>query len=594
MNLTLLSVLLVAGVAVAVVVLAWRYLKWQAVLWLGVLFTGTAGIALLLDHLNEIVEIGQVGQRTATGIPLFMIGPEISILGMGWPFFFVAFLCGIALIVTSLVKKATQPKQVVDSPEPVEEKTSEVSYIEQELKNEIDNVGIDDPEKRGESDATQVGGPIPKHKATVPEGYELEARNAYEALGDSFVRRVVERLKEDIAVALQALKTITDEIGKQPYIQVADGHYSEHAATITDQQVDSMRTAVSETEQQHSAFVKKLKLKPSEQPDWPAKRTSLTQLLLLGGIFALIEFIVSWYFLKDQLGGSAAVKVAGLAVVVIVILAFGSAAIFQFTRRGQSIPIRILASAGYAFLLFLAFCSFGLLLDFRDALAVEGIAGQFDVVLDGYGSMLTKLDNLTLFLINLFALAFFYWKALLFFDRFHGYRSVKDPYDASVMAWDNMFEDNDASIRDALNFTSDKADEDSNVADNAFSSLQEKKTVLENIQSIITPMFIQHLHRAYRDDIKVYRDSNRERRNHKVYPSPEHFTRDAEFCGVGDHFADGFGIAKFLQQHENPIDAAGDASQNIQQANLAWQNERPKLSEKWAREFKRRIRDSGE
>ncbi len=584
--------LLAAGVAIGIFVLARRYLKWQPMLWLGVLLTGTAGAVLLLDHLTDIVESVAVGERTATGIPLFMLGPEISILGKGWPFFFITFLCGIALIVASFIKKAKQP--LPQPSEQVEKNFSEIERIENDLKKQIGNVQIDAPAERGEKDASNIGGPIPSRGATEPAGYELEARREYETLGGTFVQRTIARLKEEIESALQTLANIKTALDNRPYAAIAAGDYNENAAVIGDVQVDSMREKVVETEQKYQAFITRLRLQPAEQPDWLAKRTPFKQLLIYGGVFALIEFLVSWYFLQDQLGSNDAVKVAGLAVVVIGLLAFSSAAIFQFMRRGQTIPIRALASAGYACLLLMVFCGFGLLLNFRDDSAKEGIASWFDVVLEGYGSMLTQLDNLTLFLINLFALAFFYWKSLLFFDRFHGYSNVEEPFRAAQRAWEKMFEDNDDNIRAALGYASDKADNNSNNAEKAFSDLQEKKTALENIQPNIEPLYVQHLHRAYRDDIREYRDSNRKHRNHKVHPVPNYFRQDAEFCTVEEHFSDDHGVSEFLAQHEETIEQAGDTRQSIQQTGSEWQNERPLLQDRWTMEFQRKVDDAGQ
>ncbi len=589
-------IFLAFGAAFAAVFLAYKYLKWQAVIWLGGLLFCTAGGALLLDRITDIVDTISVNESSATGAPLFMLGPDISILGTGWPYIFIAFLCGIVLTITGLIKKSKQPPSAIADPVG-NENLSENAYIEQDLKDRIADVQeqIGDPAARGNDDATSIGGPVPARGATAPMGYETEVRDAYETLGTDFVRSTIERLKAGIKSALKKLAEIKSETDKQPYVNIASGYYSETATRVNSAPLNSMRAEVAETTKRRKEFISRLNLKPAEQPEWPSKRPSLQNLLGYGLLAAFIEFLVSWYFLKDQLGSESAITAAALAVAIIVLFALLGSISFRFTRRGQSPLLRIAAGTWYLALLFGVFCGLGLLLRYRDGSSKESYVVQtMDAILNSYGSMLNDLSGLTLFLINLVALIFFYWKFLLYFDRFYGYSHVDEPYRAANQKWGSLFDENEEKIHAALDVASDKADANSQDANRNLAMLQEKTATLESIQAIIKPAYVQQLRRAYLDDIKKYRDSNREHRNHTVQPAPEYFNQDAGFCTLEEHFTADHGVEKFLSEYKETIEQAPEVQQHIQQAGLEWQQARPDLHDKWSQDFQRKVNDTGQ
>ena len=585
-----LQIFLALIAAIFITVAAYRYLKWVVICWLGGLFMVAASVALFLHFQNDDISLS-----IPAGEGLFWLGTRVSILGeYGW-LSVIGLALGLVLLIAGIVKRIRmQPEPVA----PVESKPlTEKEKIERELEERIKAVqdALGDPAKRGEQDAHAPGGAVPGRHAEIPEGFEVGAREQYQTLGDSFVLTVVVRLKAEIEEALRTLSTLKNTLVDKFYANKASADYHENATEPDPQFVDNLRAQVTKAGQQRNEFERSLNLAAGQQPDWD-NPTSLRQLIVYGVIFALVEFGVSYYFLKDELGESRAITIALYAMTVIFVLAVSLAELFRFMRRPTPMVTRMLAGIAYAGLLALLFLGFGLLLEYREVESTfsAGFTEFLNAVVTGYGSMLTSLGNLTLFLINMLAFGLFYAKFLLWRERFRGYHRVNKNLDKFQEQWNAMFADNRESIVGALDQVSTEAAGNNRAATQAVKDMQEKKNVLENIQAIITPAFVQKLHPSYFDDVNKYRMSNKEHRNVQVNPAPAYFNAAAPFCQVAQHFMEDHGIGEFLSQHQDDISQANDTRQKIEDRAIGWHNERAQLNAQWAAEFKQKIDEAGQ
>ena len=573
-------------VAAAIVMASYQYLKWSVIVLLGGLYIVSVTVALFLHIQND-----SITWSIPVGDGLFRPGESISILGeYGW-LAWIVLMTGGALMIAGAVKRIRM--QLPEPVSQVEKKPlTEKEKIEQELDEEIKKVqnALGDPAERGQQDAHDPGGTVPGIHDTEPQGFESDVRERYQTLGRSFVLNTVVRLKAEIEDALRKLSTLKTTLVEKHYEKRASADYRENAEEPDPHRISNLRKDITKAGQEHTEFVKNLNLTLGQHPDWD-NPTSLNQLIYLGFLFSIIEFGVSYYFLKDEIGSNSALGVAAVAVVIILILAFLAAFVFAYIRRPMNMVIRTFAGISYVISLIILFLGLGLLLEYRSAQTLEFNIGLAGIVV-GYSSMLSNINNLVLFLINLIAYVLFYWKFLLRFERFQGYRRIGKNLSEVEGEWRAMFDSNSASISNALNQASNEAIDNKKMATQAVDDLREKKYVLENIKITIVSAFVQKLHPAYQDDVNVYRTSNKKYRNVQVNPPPVYFTQPAEFLVVGadeELFVKELGIDEFLWCHEEVITQASDTYQKIEDKVTDWHNERAQLNAQWAAEFRRKI-----
>lgn len=569
------------------IALAYYYLYWKVMLWFGGLFVVASVVALFLNYQNDNLTLS----IPASG--LFPPGESVSILGDYQWLAIVSLLTGLTLMIAAVVKRIHIPISTPVTPG-TEKPLTEKEKIEQALNEEIEKLQntLDNPRERGKQDAHAHGGAFPHLHATAPEGFESAARERYQELGNSFVRNIISQLKSEIENALRKLNTLTSTLVKDYYASKATADYNENRYEIDHKYVADLQVEVTDAERDHDEFIQNLNLRSGQQPEWD-KPTSNKQLVIFGTIFAIVEFLVSYYFLKDTIGSSRAITIALSAMVLVSLLAGALAVLFQFMRPPITLLMRLLATKGYLVLLCLLILGFGLLLDYREIeakLSSGEITGIFKAILDGYASILTNLDNLTLFIINLIAFGLFYWKFLLWRERFHGYCRVGERLSQALDKWYAMSSTNSAAIKHALEKVSSEAVKNRKDAQQAVHFLQEKKQVLENIQTIIVSTFVQKLQPSYQDAVHAYRTSNKENRNLKVNPVPNYFDQAPSFYTAEEYFPSDCGIDDFLSTHKKDISQVDEVCKKIENAATEWQNYRAQLNAQWTDQFKYEIR----
>ena len=582
--------LLFAGAAIASLFPAKKYLRKQALLLLGCILTAGAGIALVLDHFTPLTQFLEWG-GASTGLPLYLPGPSASVLGAGWGFFFVTFCWGVALIAVAILKKKTEEPQTEYADENLSEEDRIRGQLEEDIKNARSHLG--DPAEHGKADATMTGGPVPQQNATdAPPGrFESSARQAFEAIAGGFIGRTVQLLQQGIDDSLTRLRQLSNEVKNRAYAEIARDHYGQHQNQIGAFEVQQLQQEFHAANQDKMRFVDSLNLKPNETADWPEKRTSLKQLIVLGVGFTLAEFIISWFFLKEQIG-EAAIYLAATAALLILVLAFGVGAIFQFMRRNQPFTMRAFSGIGYLFCLFMLFLGFGLLLNYRDVDAVESAAGKFGAIMDGYASLASDLTNLLVFIINIAAFVFFYWKVLHFFDRFRGYKHVNDRYQSVKKRFEGLFEDNNDVVRGALQHADEKSQSNSRKAEACVNEITEKKNALERMNAIFAAAYAA-IQRAYRGDVNEYRKSNQEHRSITVFPAPAYFHSPAPFGEADSHMKDADTGGDFLRARTEDFENMRVTRDGIVQKSAEWDAVRQATSGDLLNAFKKKINDLG-
>ncbi len=535
--------LLITIVAIASIIpILKSSLRWEAILGVGLLITATAGIVLLLDYLTPLC----------------------------W---------GIALIAVGLIKRSKKAAAEKETGKPVEEpnEISEEQRIRKELEKVVESLqnSFDDPKSAGKEDALRDGGPFPQQldKEPLVGGYEARIRTRFESLGDTFAQTTVADLKTNISNALRGLEKIKNDIVAQPYKELVTAKYEQNNMAKTKNTIQRNQEILSKTTQNRNAFIDSLKLRPAELPHWADDdKTSLEALLVWGGVFALLEFIISWFFLKDDIGAET-IKIAGFAVVIIFILAFLAGFLFRFMRRNQLFHIRIPAIMGYLCVGAFIFLGLGLLLNYREFTNNVGI----DAITDGYRSLLSNLTNLVVFLINLLALAIFYWKVLHFFDKFHGYSEVDKPFNRAEKQWDSTLEGVQKQITTALDDADEEANANSKKAKKYFTDIHGKTAALKNIKAIISSAYASILHQAYSDDVTTYRDNNCKKRVLKANPAPAYFNQGCPFCDVEQHFTNIGGTKAFFDEDQEDMNQAQGSIDSISGGRTQWKKDRAAL-----------------
>ena len=568
-------------------------LRWGAILVFGI-FSGTAaGIALLLDYLTPLQYFTWVGDQTATGLPLYLPGRTTSILGTGYGFFVIALCWGIALIAVALIKRSKKVAAEKAAKKPVEEpnEISEEQRIRKELEKVVESLqnSFDDPKSAGKEDALRDGGPFPQQldKEPLVGGYEARIRTRFESLGDTFAQTTVADLKTNISNALRGLEEIKNDIVAQPYKELVTAKYEQNNMAKTKNAIQRSQEELSKTAQNRNAFIDSLKLRPAELPHWADDdKTSGKDLIVWGCVFALLEFIMSWLFLKDDIGAEA-INIAGLAVFIIAILASFAGFLFQFMRRNQPLGTRSLMTLLYLAVGVFIFISLGLLLNYREFAnnvgtdAISAISAGIDAITNGYISLISNVSNLTVFLINILALAMIYWKMLHFCDKFRGYSQVDKPFNRAEKQWDSTLEGVQKQITTALDAADKEANANSEKAKKYFTDIHGKTAALKNIKAIISSAYASILHQAYSDDVTTYRDNNCKKRVLKANPAPAYFNRGCPFCDVEQHFTNiGDTESFFAKNQEEPNQALTQAQNNkdhISAGLTQWKKDRAAL-----------------
>lgn len=582
------QIILTSILAILIVAAAYYYLNWKTLLWLGGLFLTASLISLFLHYQNDNISLA-----IPVGGDLFRHGDTVSILGEYRWVALIGLLAGVVLMIAGTVKRIRMPspqKSVVadEKKKPLTEKERIGQVMTEEIQKMQDE--LDDPVERGKKDAQTPGGVIPGHHANEPMGFESAVRDKYQTCGTAFVRDTVDRLKKEIQTALDRLAALKNKLSEEYYEKKAIAAYRDTAEEPDPTRVARLRGDVTNADKNYSEFIEALALRQGTQPEWD-KPTPLKQLIVLGSIAAVVEYVLSYIFLKDQIGSEYALLVVAMAVGVVFIMAFLSAAAFRFMRRPHSMPKRVIASIGFVASMSLFVLGMGLLLEYRSIAtgdAFAGVSEAFKTVGDGYISILNDINNLMLFLVNLIAFVLLYCKFLLWFEKFSGYRRVKKERDDAQQKWDAMFEQNSNMIKNALNETSDEAKEDRGAVAQAVNDLRDKKPVLENIKTALATS-LQKLRAEYQDMVNEYRRSNATNRNVSVNPSPGYFNDDPPFNTVEEHFVGEYGIDEFLEQYREAIGQADDLRKKIDTAVNNWPDKRAELGVQWAREFEQKI-----
>ena len=547
-----------------------------------------------MDYLTPLQYFTWVGNQTATGLPLYLPGRTTSILGTGYGFFVIALCWGIALIAVALIKRSKKVAAEKAAKKPVEEpnEISEEQRIRKELEKVVESLqnSFDDPKSAGKEDALRDGGPFPQQldKEPLVGGYEARIRTRFESLGDTFAQTTVADLKTNISNALRGLEEIKNDIVAQPYKELVTAKYEQNNMAKTKNAIQRSQEELSKTAQNRNAFIDSLKLRPAELPHWADDdKTSGKDLIVWGSVFALLEFIMSWLFLKDDIGAEA-INIAGLAVFIIAILASFAGFLFQFMRRNQPLGTRSLMTLLYLAVGVFIFISLGLLLNYREFAnnvgtdAISAISAGIDAITNGYISLISNVSNLTVFLINILALAMIYWKMLHFCDKFRGYSQVDKPFNRAEKQWDSTLEGVQKQITTALDAADKEANANSEKAKKYFTDIQGKTAALKNIKAIISSAYASILHQAYSDDVTTYRDNNCKKRVLKANPAPAYFNQGCPFCDVEQHFTNiGDTESSFAKNQKEPNQALSQAQNNkdhISAGLTQWKKDRAALS----------------
>ena len=572
---------------VALTYLAYRYLNWQPIAWLGGLIATPAAFALFI-HLLWSGAFGSLYD----GATWHGSGEIVQILGeYSWLAGF-AIAWAAVLLVVALYKRNQQPDETdTDATDKETENLSQLDIIRKELADDLNDVESElrDAKLAGHDDAVADGGPFPRRDAESPPAgfFESDARKQYSALANRFAANTIDRLKRVITDALRGLATIKSAVNQHSYKDIANGHYHENSPQVDGNEVEKIMKNFTDTQMEKKRFLDTLKLKPAEQPDW-AKRTSLKELIVLGVLFALIEFVVSYWFLKDGSGVEGAQRLAAIAIAIIIICSFLAGVLFQWMRHNIPPIYRILSSVAYFVIWFVVFGALGYLLGLRNPDSKDGTP-DWDVIIQSYTGLFGDLNNLVVLLVNVFALGFFYWKVLHWCEKFHGFDDVNDKANVAKDAHDELFASNKNAIKGAISHASANAKKNAEAADKHCADIEDAKTTLTEIQQIIVGEYQRRVYPVFNQKITSYRQSNCTNRVMAANPAPKYFNDDEKLEITESDLVNADDVAKFLNSENQKIEAAPKERDGISEKSQQWAGESATVSAEMSREFQKRI-----
>lgn len=564
----------------------------EAITLFGGVLTAVGLIALILDWVNDIVTPIPIA-KNEVGEWLYGMGPEISILGNWCGAFALALLWGIVLLVVGRTKKRQKTATTIE-PRPVPEpaQPTEEEMIRERLGKAVARMRGESspgPDEAGKKDATREDGPIPKETDMEPPrgGYEHGARSRYEDLGDGFLVETIKQMEQDIRSAMATLTDIKNRILNRSYEDVALAKYQEKEQTLSPLQVKNKQEEFQQAHTKRKAFIESLKLDAAEDEDWSDKRTTLKSFLCWGGVFALIEFVASYYFLEGEIGGQVAIRLSALAVAIISVLALCAGWLPQFMRRNSKMHTRIISTMVFLAVFILAIMGIGLLLGYRGDTTLD-----LAVIGDGYNSLFDNLTNFVVFVVNVAAFGVLFWKMLLYFNKFHGFDKVDGNYVKAKSQWESMYEKADGNISRAIEKADGKAVENKNSAEQAMTSISRKKDALARIKETISGAYKEILRGGYNEDIKRYRDANRANRALAVYPCPGYFdVAHVDICDVSKHFENINDPERFLQGEEKNLKQAKEDYDIILKRDQEWNNQKQHVRTKLGGDFKKKLNE---
>lgn len=591
--------LLAVVVACGIVWAAHRNLNRSATIWLGTIFVAVSGVALMLDNLSDLVRLLPVEQQSRTGQRLFTMGPEISVLGKSWNFFLIGLLCGFTLIIKGAFMKSVnqQNDEGVDSQ--IDDANDDASRIEREFRGELSQVEKGyDPAELGRQDAILTTGAVPGGHETEPTGNEKNIRNRYLHLARDFLRRTVRGLQKNVADASGKLASIINSTETTSYEQIAINKYNENRPKYTDQQIGSMRDKIKRAKTEIENFADKHGVSADEL-EWSSGSISTGRLARWAAILASIEFVANYWLLKDEIGANQAIGAAFLAVVIILLLALTCGWLLQFTRGKQKIFTLALSGGLFAFGLIAFGCAFGLLLGWRDATADDLATSEsalatlnisMNAIGSGYVSILTGVQNFTVFLINVVAFCWFGWEVIHWTDKYQGYSNYKGRLEKMRKNWEGFLQSHIRSVSESLDAASQEVNNNVEQAAAAALIIREKMGTLKNIHETIHGLYTAKLHPAYSMDIQQYRTTNAANRELSVDPVPEFWDGYPELCDVEDHFTADLGIEKFFDDNGEALHHITAHLQSVREAADEWRNKSADLGNKWSDDFDARIK----
>lgn len=580
-----LPLLLVSLAAIFIVFVAYKKLTWQALMWLSAIFFLLGGLPILIDEstplTNFVLKYGN----------LWTPDEGASSVLEGWyEYCVLSVFSGFAFFVCALVKRKRTPK-IVDAPEVPEEPPTQRQIITKELQDEVEQTktSLGEATQKAIADAEDA---MPGSSATGPPagGFEDSVLQRFTALADGFVTNTIQRLKAVVTSGLMKLDEINENVQAQSYVAFAEGQYNRNATQHDPERVKQIKHRRRDTQFQKNQFIGTLKLKPAEQLDW-SERTTTRQLVAYMCFFAMAEFFVSWFFLKEEVGDQEALVLALIAAVLIPILAFFAGWSFRWMRRPLSGIKRFCATIGHLTCWIVAFIGLGALIAVRDAGAVEGF--KLSSIGDIYLNILTKPADLVVLLVNILGMLVFYWKTLHKFEKFPNFDGVGKSAKKAEWEYTDLFDTNAGHVKKAIDEAKEKSDTNSADAAKLHSEILDARSALQNMCDTIRTVYVQHLNPVCADMINAYRKTNRARRVTDVNPAPSYFEDGVTLPDVTDPFSPAEDIRQFLSEHQEKIDSSDAVRAKIQEASAKWDGENQEVYVRLYEQFRKRIADMG-
>ena len=559
--------------------------KWQGMVIISVILLILGCVPLLLDKFNPLMRATWVSDN------LFRQGGEASILDGGlYGYCVIAVIAGVLLLILAFIKRSRHFAGDDKIDDETDTSSALVRYFRKKLMEEIQKTedAVGDPIDRGGKDGRSG---MPDSRAQEPpQGlFESTTRDSYINLGSVFVRATVAELKQKIESALDGLAQLKAGIDQNDYSSVAAGYYSQNHEAPGVGKIEKIKREVKLTTSVKKEFESNI-LKHYggyvQEYDWP-KRTTRTQLICLGVFFAVCEFLLSYYLLKDELGERAKL-LALLATVVVVILSLTAAFSVQHMRRNNSVIARLTSFLVFGLCLFIVFVGLGLLIGDRqlgtDSSDIKTLSGLLENTRAAYLRMLGSLLDLVLFIINFFAIGFLFYKALHYFEKYSGYDGRNEKAQNALDEYHYLFSANSDEVKRAVDEAKNKSEKNLNSADHYCEKIDDAKTTLHNIQPIITSEYKNYLRPSFAEKIDQYRQNNKSNRS-EVQPSPEYFKAGYELCNTNEYFDDCDDIDQFLQANKEKLDEVNDTRAAIQRKSAEWNAAITKFSTEKINEF---------
>ena len=543
--------------------------KWQGMTVISVMLFILGGVPLLLDKFNPLM------RATWESDDLFRSDGDASILDGGLYEYCVIFvIAGVLLFILALIKRSKHPARDHELDAETETDSPVVRYLREKLLAKIQETeeAVGDPIPRGEEDGRNG---MPHSKDTQPpQGlFEFTTHGDYTMLGSGFVQATVAELKQKIQSAVEKLAQLKDEIDQHPYNGIAEGYYSQNYKYPGVGAIAEIKRSVNEATNEKNKFKAYIRKYHGDvlDYDWP-KRTTLTFLICIGLFFAVLEFSGSLYLLEDAQGERAQL-LAAIATVVVLILSLSAAFLVQHMRRERGWFVQLVSFSLFLSCLFVVFAGLGLLIGDRQLGSDPTIDTDLYVLLEriraAYVSLLGNLLDLVLFVINFFAIAFLFYKALHYFEKYHGYDSHNEKEQKALVEYHSLRDVNHDEVNNAVTEANKKSVENISKANKYCDDISDTLATLRNIKPIIASEYANYLNPSFAGKIAQYRRSN-ERNRSAVQPAPQYFKTGYELRDVSEYFSDCGGIDQFLEENKQKFDGVNATRAAIKEKSVEW------------------------